>query len=472
LFSSRLGIDLDTRRPSELFKWFLASMLFGARITESVAVRTYRAFEAHELLSPRKIAAAQFSELLQIMAEGGYVRYDGITSRKVQGAAGMLLDQYGGDLNRLHQASSDGEELTARLLAFKGVGPVTAQIFLRELRGIWPLAEPALGDLAMLAARHLGILDPAASFRRLNLPGHDFRHFEAALTRLGRDYCRRRRCAAAPIAHVPMPERQSEARIRGRTSRRSSSRRIAPRTTVRRGSPAAGNSRARAGAPRGRMADGRSPGHAEQIDPDLLVSYPWGCYRRAVREVLAALSGFGDSDARVERTDVQGIAVVHTSLDKRGVTVRCRKLHVGEHPFQFALKWVPVDHWCDTDLSAIKQLIDAEVAPCIAEKETWRMDVNKHGWSAYHTAEIIERLALDIDRTVALRSPDKIVRVEILRSTTAICLLGPGEIFSARAPGNVEVSQASPNAVPNNHTLPVRRGDGEHDVSAEGTPRT
>jgi len=201
LFSEQLGIDLATRRPGELFKWFLASMLFGARINESIAVRTYHAFGQHGLLAPRAIAAAEFSELLLIMAEGGYVRYDGITSRKVQGAARKLLEDYRGDLNRLHDAASGSNDVVGRLMAFSGVGPVTAGIFLRELRGVWPNADPPVGHLALLAAAHLGIADPCKFWKRNPQPGYDSRHFEAALTRLGKDYCRRDRCLAAPIPH-------------------------------------------------------------------------------------------------------------------------------------------------------------------------------------------------------------------------------------------------------------------------------
>ena len=185
LFSEELGIRLEDLHRGQLFNWFLASLLFGARIAGSVAVRTYRAFEAHRLLTPEAIAAADFGELLQIMAEGGYVRYDGITSRKVQGAARKLLEEYGGDLNRLHELAAGPEDLTARLTAFKGVGPATAGIFLRELRGLWPRADPPLGNLARLAAEHLGIRDAAAFWRDNALPAWDFRHLEAALTRLG-----------------------------------------------------------------------------------------------------------------------------------------------------------------------------------------------------------------------------------------------------------------------------------------------
>jgi NAD(P)-dependent dehydrogenase (short-subunit alcohol dehydrogenase family) len=41
--------------------------------------------------------------------------------------------QYG----RLHEAAVGPADLEARLLAFHGVGPITVNIFLRELRPFW-----------------------------------------------------------------------------------------------------------------------------------------------------------------------------------------------------------------------------------------------------------------------------------------------------------------------------------------------
>jgi hypothetical protein len=201
LYSARLGIVLNGLDPGELFRWFLASMLYGARITESVAGRTYGAFIDRGLTTPERIASADFADLLEIMAEGGYVRYDGITSRKVQGASVRLIEDYSGDLNRLHAAAADAGDLEARLQGFWGVGPATCGIFLRELRGLWPKADPALGGFARLAADHLGISDPAAFWKAHTIAGYDIRHFEAALTRLGKSYCRRGRCKSSPLPH-------------------------------------------------------------------------------------------------------------------------------------------------------------------------------------------------------------------------------------------------------------------------------
>ena len=42
LYVEDLGIDL--KDPSGRFKWFLASILFGARISEKIASNTYKSF--------------------------------------------------------------------------------------------------------------------------------------------------------------------------------------------------------------------------------------------------------------------------------------------------------------------------------------------------------------------------------------------------------------------------------------------
>lgn len=126
-----------------------------------------------------------------------------------------------------------------------------------------------------------------------------------------------------------------------------------------------------------------------------------------------------------------GIAVVQTSLDNRQVIHQCRDLlQQGKMRFDFAVKWVPVDYWCWTELDSIKQLIDDKVLSRIHPDETWAMQVNKRRWQTYHTIDIITALAADIDRNVNLSHPDKIVWVDIIGNETAVSVLKPDEIFS------------------------------------------
>jgi len=143
LYSEELGIDLAKRSDAAYFRWYLASVLFGARISEKTAKNTYRSFIRHDLTSPRKIVQAGWDFLVSpVMREGGYVRYDNRKSTQVLRDCEMLIADYGGSLSRLHDAARDPRDLEERLLGFYGVGPVTMNIFLRELRPFWAKADP------------------------------------------------------------------------------------------------------------------------------------------------------------------------------------------------------------------------------------------------------------------------------------------------------------------------------------------
>jgi hypothetical protein len=104
---------------------------------------TFRAFVNYGLTDPSSIVRAGWDFLVNpIMREGGYVRYDGRKSTQVLRDCDTLLTDYGGSLKQLHESARDPRDLEDRLLAFYGVGPVTVNIFLRELRPYWAKANP------------------------------------------------------------------------------------------------------------------------------------------------------------------------------------------------------------------------------------------------------------------------------------------------------------------------------------------
>ncbi len=180
LFSEELGIGIGKNTDAELFKWFLASILFGARISGTIARNTYLSFRRHNLLTPEKIVKAGWDFLVYpVMREGGYVRYDEKTSAKLLKICGKLIEEYGASLKRLHAEARDGEDLEGRLLDFYGVGPVTVNIFLRELRPYWQKADPeplpVVKDIAMKLKIDLD------SFDRKSI---EFARLEAGLIRL------------------------------------------------------------------------------------------------------------------------------------------------------------------------------------------------------------------------------------------------------------------------------------------------
>jgi hypothetical protein len=188
-YSEMLGIDLKSRRPEEIAKWFLASILYSKPIRETSATTTYKAFEVEEVLTPSKIVETGWEGLVFVLDEGGYTRYDFSTATKLLEVFGNVNKVYGGDLNRLHAKARDSNDLEKRLAGLgKGIGPTTVSIFLREMRGIWPKADPKPSPLVKLAMKKLGIRDVKRMAKKRHL---DAARLETALLRLGKDFMRK-----------------------------------------------------------------------------------------------------------------------------------------------------------------------------------------------------------------------------------------------------------------------------------------
>ena len=198
-FSTALGINLSTEDRNEIFKWFFASILFGARISETIVIHTYREFEKKGVLSPEAILRTGWDGLVAILDKGGYVRHDFKTATKLLNVSRRLVDEYKGSLNTLHAAASDAKNLEDRLKALgKGIGDVTVNIFLREMRGVWPKAEPLPSDLVISAARDMNFIPKNVHDKKKILDllkkkwtdqgmrMKDFPDYEAALIRIGR----------------------------------------------------------------------------------------------------------------------------------------------------------------------------------------------------------------------------------------------------------------------------------------------
>ncbi len=118
------------------------------------------------------------------------MRYDFSTATKLLDIAGRLKENYG-SLENLYNQSSDTEDLERRLEEFKGIGTVTTQIFLRELRGVWQIS-PGISEKAKRVAENLGI-------NLQEFEGEKLSRVETALVKLGIKYCKRKRCGECPV---------------------------------------------------------------------------------------------------------------------------------------------------------------------------------------------------------------------------------------------------------------------------------
>ena len=142
-----LGIDLQSKKETDVFKWFVACLLFGKPIQTQIAERAYRELVSAKLTSPEAILGAGWDKLVALLDRAHYVRYDFSTATKLLDVCRELKQRYGTLSNLLVQTATPGE-LSRKLREFKHIGPVTARIFLREVRPIWYPGTAARSDRA------------------------------------------------------------------------------------------------------------------------------------------------------------------------------------------------------------------------------------------------------------------------------------------------------------------------------------
>jgi len=126
-----LGIDTTTDRG--LFDWLLASLLFGRPVPQQAAASVFRKFKEDGWDTPDHFTADDHHPLWHELWEGDYHRTSSGMSEELRDAMRSLIADYDGSVARLVRTASTREEIRQRLQRFKGVGPKTTEIFLREV---------------------------------------------------------------------------------------------------------------------------------------------------------------------------------------------------------------------------------------------------------------------------------------------------------------------------------------------------
>ena len=156
-YAEDAGIRLADK-PMPLFELLTLCMLSSKPIDAAIAVAAARELFGAGLRTPRAVLDADRAEMIRAFGRAHYVRYDESSATRLTDIAGMVLDEYGGDLRKLHGASDhDVTALTRALKRFKGIGDTGADIFLREVQDTWTWVRPYFDQRALAAARQLGL---------------------------------------------------------------------------------------------------------------------------------------------------------------------------------------------------------------------------------------------------------------------------------------------------------------------------
>ncbi|TXL88568.1 endonuclease [Streptomyces sp. IB2014 016-6] len=166
-YAREAGIRLrDTPQP--LYQLLLLALLLSAPIRAGVAVSTARALDEAGLRNPRRMTEATWQQRVDALGRGGYRRYDESTATRLGDGAELLIRRWHGDPRRM-RAEADGDIAVLRRLLqdLPGIGPVGADIFLREAQAVWPEVAPYFDTRALRGAEQLGLGTDTAALTRL-----------------------------------------------------------------------------------------------------------------------------------------------------------------------------------------------------------------------------------------------------------------------------------------------------------------
>jgi endonuclease III len=185
-YAEQAGIKLADK-PSPLYELLVLATLLSARISSDVAVAAARELFAAGYRTPQRMQEAGWQDRVDALGRGHYRRYDERTATMLGDGAAQLLDRWHGDLRGLRDdADGDAQRIRKLLTEFKGIGPVGADIFLREVQAVWPKVAPYLDERVIRTAEKAGLPADARKLADLVDSPAQLARLSAALVRISR----------------------------------------------------------------------------------------------------------------------------------------------------------------------------------------------------------------------------------------------------------------------------------------------
>ncbi|CAO5153428.1 Endonuclease [Frankia sp. AiPs1] len=187
-FADEIGADVPADTAEAMFALTVFALLAGARIRTSAAVTACRALLDAGWTDAASMAEATWAERTRVLNRNGYARYDESTSRQLEDACRYLSDAYDGDIRGLRRAADcSPDQERALLQRIKGIGPVGADIFLREAQAGWDELVPYMDERVRRTAGELGLPSSATQLADL-VDREDLPRLVAALVRVQQEH--------------------------------------------------------------------------------------------------------------------------------------------------------------------------------------------------------------------------------------------------------------------------------------------
>lgn len=161
---------------------------------------------------------------------------------------------------------------------------------------------------------------------------------------------------------------------------------------------------------------------------NLLVSSARGTEEEANQEMQYLLRELGDPTPTTDFVPVSGLTVARTKLDPIMVISGLRRvLKHKPWEFRYILKVKPVEQVVPCEISAIGDAVVKRIKK-VRPSETFRVSLEKRR-NQISSREIIDAVAQRIPRKVELRTPDKIVLIEVMGNIAGVSIISPRSIL-------------------------------------------
>ncbi|MCE3286596.1 MAG: putative cytoplasmic protein [Gaiellaceae bacterium] len=184
-FSLELGIDVDLDER-EVDRWALGATLVEDPSPTSVGIQAYRVLGKAGVSTFEDVRGCDREELWRLLGECGYGPYVDRTRSRLLALADGVAERYAGRLTAIGEEIARPRELERMLASLPGWDARTVATFLRELRGVWSGAKPALDLRVARAAGHVALPPNLRGLSAVAAAAHlDLRDLEVGLVRLG-----------------------------------------------------------------------------------------------------------------------------------------------------------------------------------------------------------------------------------------------------------------------------------------------
>lgn len=184
-YAEQSGIRLKDK-PMPLFQLLVLAMLASKPVGADVAARAARELFKTGLRSPRAVVEGNRRTAIAAFGRAGYARYDESSATRLCDMATRIREEFDGDLRNLGvRCGHDANRAVDELRKFNGIGPMGADVFLREVQVVWPWVRPYFDEKALAAARELDL--PATPEGLNALAPHRNARLAAALVRVSLD---------------------------------------------------------------------------------------------------------------------------------------------------------------------------------------------------------------------------------------------------------------------------------------------